>query len=143
MTRQRRGRMGEHGGMGSRRGVKPLTQQGDAEQRQEHQGARRGPPGKKHRQQPQEPTQEQPVQPGPRPDTEENEGASSELSGLPTLPPPRQDPSRAGTPGPVRPLLTGRQPRLSQPRRYLPPSACDRIQRDVRGQGAAQAAAIA
>lgn len=135
--------MGEHGGRGSRRGVKPLTQQGDAEQRQEHQDARRGPPGKKHRQQPQESTQEQPVQPGPRPDTEENARASSELSGMPTIPPPRRDPGRAGTPGPVRALLTGRQPQLSQPRRCLPPSGCDWIRRDAPGQGPADAGAMA
>lgn len=76
-----------------------LTQQGDTEQRQEHEGARGGPSRKENGQEPQEPPQEQPVQPGASPAAERDAGAGGELGG-PTPPPPRHAPAR---PGPFSP----------------------------------------
>lgn len=92
-----------------------LTQQGDTEKRQEHEGARGGPPGKEHGQEPQEPAQEQPVQPGTSPATEGDAGVAVS-SGVPP-----QLPSATPRPVPLRPHRP-RAPAPPVPMLLLPPA---------------------
>lgn len=134
MARQKAGgSTGERGpdaGCGPPSPLPRLTQQGDAEQRQEHQGAGRGPAGEEHGLQPQEAPQEQPVQPGARSATEEDAGAGTQLSGVPTSPP-----TRRGTPEPGPP--PHRPPAPAPPAPALPPAICTRPDTGGRGPGPA------
>lgn len=97
-----------------------LTQQGHAEERQEHEGGRRGPAREQHGLQPQEAPHEQPVQPGAGPATDGDAGTVSEPAALRPAGTPAAEaaPSSPLTHHPARPVLTGRQPW-----HCLPPSA--------------------